>query len=150
MRFSDRAFADDAILSHQAGKLPGCDSARGPVELEFEGSVGLDVHPARYRLRVIAKANGLDLVGRAVKGGVLQAHAVGVERLPRADDYAVRLGFALQDVQRLWGCELQAAPLAHRVVVLALMAAEDVAAAIDDVTGRSEPRAAVPLQEGPA
>jgi hypothetical protein len=46
-RFSDGPFAHNAILAHQAGQLPGCDSVRGAIELELEDSIILDVHPAR-------------------------------------------------------------------------------------------------------
>src|SRR4051812_22838725 len=78
---------------------------------------------------------------------LLEPHAPRGQRVLRTDHDAIRLGAPLRDVRRPGGRESGAAPLAHGVVVLAVVPAEDGAARVDDVAGRPEPGPAVALEE---
>ena len=58
------------------------------------------------------------------------------ERRSRADDHLVAVRVLVEHVQRLAGRDSEPAPLPDREPVLAVVAADDVAVAVDDSTGR--------------
>ena len=102
-RFSDGSLAHDAILAHQAGQLPRCDSVRGLVELELEAFRRPGRAPGTLAARRDSEAGrSRPASARAVEGGVLQRHPAWW-RAPPSGPTTTRfeLGVALQHVQRL-------------------------------------------------
>ena len=81
-----------------------------------------------------------------MEAGVLQCDARGSELAPRPDDDAARPRVTLEHVERL-GPAAQPASLADREVVLAVVMAEHLAAAVDDLARAAQARTAVALQE---
>ena len=69
----------DAILTHQAGQLPGRHSLAGRSSSSSSASCSALDRPAGDRGRVVAQPHLLDRVRAAVEPGILEAHAGGRE-----------------------------------------------------------------------
>ena len=83
-----------------------------------------------------------------MQAGVLEAHAGGGEGRLRSDRDAVGRRVPAQHVERLGRAEVEAAALADRELVLAVVVAEHAAVGVDDLARLAQARPAVALQEG--
>ncbi len=143
----DRSLPHHAIIAHEAGELPGGHRARGLVELELHSPVVRLAGPAGHGARVVAQPHRLDLLESAVEADVVERHDRSAERLLGPDRHAVRAGVLVDHVKRIGAGDPEPAPLADRVVVLALVRAQHATVEVHDLAGPAQARASVALQE---
>src|SRR5436190_13354827 len=142
--------AHDDVAVEQACGLAGRRAVDGLAEPERELLIpawrGVALDLGRQRHGSVTQLHPVHARALAQQRGIAEFHTRAAQRLAGAGDHAVARGVGVEDVERRSTADPKTLPLADREVLMAPVAAERVAAAVDDVPG-TVARAAVAGQE---